>query len=310
MSIPRLIISIVLCGALAACSKGQPTPAAAKDGVAAPYVLDGTEVREIRAKTLQRDYQLFVSLPPSYGLTTRRYPVMFVTDANYAFPLIRSIARRVGNDGQDVEEFILVGLSYAKGDTPEYSRRRDYTPTRNGDRNAVSDMPRRAPLFGEAEAYRRFIAEEVFPMVAQLYRADMRRKIYVGHSYGALFGVHVLLTDPSMFEQYILGSPSLWFDHRFAFAEEQTYASSHSDLPARVYLGVASFETTNHHSDNPRYNKAIDMIRDLEALELVLTSRHYPSLQIETVVIEDEDHLTVFPGLITRGLKWALPPRK
>lgn len=306
MSILRLLLLIACGSALGACSRGQGP--AGKDGVPAPYVLEGTEVRDIRAKGLQRDYQLFVSLPPSYGVSTRMYPVLFVTDANYAFPLIRSIARRIGNGGQDVEEFILVGLSYAKGDSPEYSRRRDYTPTRNGDRLAVSDMPGRNPVFGEAEAYRRFIADEVFPVIAQHYRADMKRKIYAGHSYGGLFGVHVLLTEPTMFQHYIIGSPSLWFDHRMEFGEEQTYANAHSDLPAKVFLAVASFETTNHRSANPRYSKSIDMLRDLDALERVLKSRHYPSLQIESTVIADEDHLTVYPALITRGLKWALAP--
>ena len=52
------------------------------------------------------------------------------------------------------------------------------------------------------------------------------------------------------------------------------------------------------------------MVRDLESLEHVLKSRGYPSLEIQATVIEDEDHLTVFPSLITRGLKWALAPRK
>ena len=105
-----------------------------------PYALEGTEVREIRAKALHRDYQLFISLPRGYAESTRQYPVLFVTDATYAFPLIRSITRRIRNGGEDMEDFILVGLSYAKGETPEYSRRRDYTPTANGDQDAVSDM--------------------------------------------------------------------------------------------------------------------------------------------------------------------------
>lgn len=312
MGIFRLLFSITLCGALAACSKTPVTPAAsaAKDAAPSPYVLAGTEVRDIRATALQRDYQLLVSLPPSYGLTQRHYPVLFVTDANYAFPLIRSIARRVGNDGQDVEEFILVGLSYAKGDTPEYSRRRDYTPSTNADEEAVSDMPGRAPAFGEAEAYRRFIADEVFPFVGQHYRADMRRKIYAGHSYGGLFGVHILLTEPAMFEQYIIGSPSLWFDQRVAFAAERGYAAAHTDMPANVFMAVASYETTNVKSGNPRYNKTGDMIGDLQSFEQALKSRRYPNLRVQSTVIEDEDHLTVFPALITRGLKWALPPPK
>ena len=296
--------------AVSACSDRPSHTHASSDQDPKPYVLDDTEVREIRARALHRDYQLFISLPRGYDQSTRRYPVLFVTDANYAFPLIRSIAKRIRNGGEDMEDFILVGLSYAKGETPEYSRRRDYTPTANGDKEAISDMLSAPPVYGEAEGYRKFIADEVFPMVAQKYRADMKRAIYAGHSFGGLFGLHVLLTEPSMFEKYIIGSPSLWFDRRVAFATERNYAKAHSDLRAKVFMAVASYETLNFSSNDPRYNKTVDMVRDLQAMEHVLASRGYKSLEVTSMIIPDEDHLTVFPALITRGLKWALPPRR
>ena len=296
--------------AVCACSERRAMPHLRGESDPKPYVLEDTEVREIRARALHRDYQLFISLPRGYAESTRQYPVLFVTDANYAFPLIRSIARRVRNGGEDLEDFILVGLSYAKGETPEYSRRRDYTPTVNGDKEAVSDMLSPPPVYGEAEGYRTFIAEEVFPMIEQHYRADMKRAIYAGHSYGGLFGLHVLLTAPSMFEKYIIGSPSLWFDRRVAFATERSYAKAHNDLPAKVFMAVASYETLNFSSTDPRYNKTVDMVRDLQAMEHVLESRRYKSLEVTSMIIPDEDHLTVFPALITRGLKWALPPRE
>jgi predicted alpha/beta superfamily hydrolase len=280
--------------------------AAAVDAPPPPYVLEGTEVRGIRSTRLNRDYELYVSLPASYASTNRRYPVVFATDANYAFPVIRSIAKRVGNGGKDIEEFILVGLSYAKGDTPEFSRRRDYTPTATADKSPVSDMPGRAPVFGEAEAYRQHIATEVFPFVAALYRADMSRRVLVGHSYGSLLGVHVLLTEPTMFEQYVLGSPSLWFNRRVMFEREREYAATHRDLKARVFIATGAYETVKPASSNPRYNDTVDMVGDVAAFGKALKSRRYPGLHLHTQVIADEDHLTVAPAVYTRGLVWAL----
>lgn len=301
---------MLMLAAASACSERASSAQAGRDQEPKPYVLEGTEVRDIRARALHRDYQLFISLPSGYLDSTRRYPVLFVTDANYAFPLIRSIARRIRNGGEDMEDFILVGLSYAKRETPEYSRRRDYTPTANGDKEAVSDMLSPPPVYGEAEGYRKFIADDVFPLIKKHYRADMSRAIYAGHSFGGLFGMHVLFTEPTMFEKYIIGSPSLWFDRRVAFASERSYAKAHADLPAKVFLAVASFETLNFSSSDPRYNKTVDMVRDLQAMDHVLASRHYKSLTVQTLVIPDEDHLTVFPAVITRGLKWALPPEQ
>jgi len=288
---------------LSACCLASGLAAAA---VPAPYVLDATEVRDVHARALNRDYQVFVALPDSYRSSNRRYPVLFVTDANYAFPVARGIAQRLAKHA-GMEEAIVVGLSYAKGDSPVYSRRRDYTPSMpRGE--FVSDMPGRSAAFGEAQAaYAHFIEAEVFPVIAAHYRVDMQRKIFAGHSFGGLLGAQILLSKPSMFEQYILSSPSLWFDDKVMLARERAYSAAHTDMRADVFLSIGAFETVNPLSGNKRYHRNNDMVRDLLTFEAQLRSRRYPSLRIEATVIDDEDHLTVYPAAITRGLMWALP---
>ena len=273
-----------------------------------PYVLSDTEMHVLHAQHLARDYELYVSLPPSYGQGQRSYPVVFVTDAPYAFPVTRAIEARIAGHSKELPEFILVGLGYAQGDTGEYSRRRDYTPSARGDRDATSDMPGRPVVYGEAEGYRRFVADEVFPFIASHYRADMAHKVFAGHSYGSLFGAYVMLTSPEMFDGYVLGSPSLWFDQRLLFARERTFAASHKDLPARVYLGAGAFETLQPKGrpHDPRYNTDDDMVGDTQAFARALASHRYPGLKLRTDVIAGEDHLTVAPALITRGLMWTL----
>ncbi|MDN3918759.1 alpha/beta hydrolase [Roseateles violae] len=208
---------------------------------AAPaYQLDGTEVLELASRSLPRDYQLFVSLPEGYAASgERRYPLLLVMDANYAFPLVRSIARRVGDQGRGLEDFILVGLSYAKGDTPQLSRGRDYTPSAGG--STKPDGGRR-PDYGQSAAFRRFIADEVLPLIARSYRVDMARKTFAGHSYGALLGADILLSERALFERYALSSPSLWFDQGLMFERERAYAARHQDLPAQLLLSVGEFE--------------------------------------------------------------------
>ncbi len=274
----------------------------------APYVLEGTEVRTVRARELQRDYQIYVSLPASYAKSGRSYPVVFVTDAPYAFPVTRAIAGRAGRKGRDIAEFILVGLAYANGDTPEYSRRRDYTPGPPDDADAASgiqsDMPGREPKFGEAAAFSRFIASDVFPFVTKHYRADMNRKTFIGHSFGSLLGLEMLFGERPMFENYVLGSPSLWFGRRMMFEREKSIAASRKDIRANVLLAVGEYETIR---PGARYNRREDMVRDVRAFKAALKSRNYPGLKIVSDVIPEEDHLTVAPAVITRGLRWALP---
>ena len=267
-----------------------------------PYALDATEVRDIHARALDRDYQLFVALPDSYRASSKRYPVLFVTDAGYAFPVARGIAQRLAKHA-GLEEAIVVGLSYAKGDSPTHSRRRDYTPTVPAVGGHTSDMAGRAPAFGEADGYGRFIANDVFPLIAARYRADMQRKIFVGHSYGSLLGVQLLLTRPATFEHYILGSPSLWFDRGVLFEREQAYAKGHRDMRASVYFGIGGRETLAPGKKRSRSEEDADMVADLREFDAALGSHRYPGLTTRLEVFADEDHASVFPFLFTHGLR-------
>lgn len=278
----------------------------AQIGSAPPYALPNTHVHQVPDTVTGRRYEVWVDLPASYSENDRPYPVVFTTDSDYGFPLIRSLRRRIGGKGRNVEDFVLVGLSYAIGEESMPSKRRDYTPTdpfaHASATRAAGDYDRDS-TYGQAAAYRDYIERDVFALIAREYRVDMRRKVYIGHSFGGLFGCYVLLTRPGMFRDYILGSPSLWFDQRTMFDLEARYADTHRDLPAHVLLSIGAYET---RGDGPRYLDT-DMIGDMHRFERALKSRGYPGLRIESEVLADEDHLTGLPRTITHGLLWALP---
>lgn len=268
----------------------------ASHGVPA-YLLKGTEVVPTPSLRLGRDYEAFVSLPADYAQSTRRYPVLYVTDADYAFPLIRAIANRVDRHGVGLQDFILIGLSYAKGENGAVSRNRDYTPGGAG----VRPSPEQASgEYGQAAAYLQFLREEALPVLERRYRIDPSRRIFVGHSYGALLGLHVLFTQPSLFSHYILGSPSLWFDQHQTFATERRYAAQHKTLAARVRVFIGAEETV-------KQGRGRDMVGDLARFSAQIRQRNYRGLDWASSVLPGEDHATVFPLLITRGLMWALP---
>ena len=267
-----------------------------------PYILANTEVRDVRADGLGRDYQVLVALPDSYAASKRTYPVVFVVDADYAFPVVRSIASRLHRHA-GMEEAIVVGLSYAKGDAGVFSRRRDYTPSTPRKHAYRSDMPGRAPAFGEASAYGRYLTGEVFPFVAQHYRADMARKIFVGHSYGSLLGLQIMFDAPRSFEHYVLGSPSLWFDAGIMFDREQAFAARHKDLPASVFFGIGSLETLAAGKKRSRSEEDADMVADLREFDASLKKRAYRNLHTRLTVFADEDHASVLPMVVTHGLR-------
>jgi predicted alpha/beta superfamily hydrolase/glyoxylase-like metal-dependent hydrolase (beta-lactamase superfamily II) len=292
------------CRKYAAKARASLAKTLAAEAGAAPsaYLLDGTEVRDVHARALNRDYQVFVALPESYAASTRPYPVLFVTDAAYGFPLTRSIAQRLAKHA-GLEEAIVVGLSYAKGDSAVFSRRRDYTPSVPRTQGYASDTPGRAVAFGEAQAYGSFITDEVFALIASNYRADMHRKIFVGHSYGSLLGLQLLLTHPDSFEHYILGSPSLWFDRGVMFERERDYAKGHKDMRASVFFGIGGRETLAAGKKRARTEEDADMVADMRDFDAALKSHRYPGLATRLAVFADEDHASVFPLVLTHGLR-------
>lgn len=276
--------------------------AVASTASAPPYVLENTEVRNVRAQALSRDYQIYVALPDSYRKSGKRYPVLFVVDADYSFAIVRNIAQRLSKHA-GMEEVIVVGLSYAKGDSGVYSRRRDYTPTVPRNNDYRSDMAGRKPAFGEATAYAKFLSGEVFSIVNRNYRVDMKRKIFIGHSYGSLLGLQILLTDPRTFNHYILGSPSLWYDAGIMFDKERAYANTHHDLPASVFFGIGGLERLAPGKKRSRSAEDADMVEDLREFEGKLSSNRFPSLKTRMRIFEDEDHASVFPHVLTHGLR-------
>ena len=294
----------LVAGALMACSEradaqSSPTPDAPTEG--APYVLTGTQVWSVPDPVSGRDYQVFISLPAGYEADTqRRYPVVYVTDADYAFPIIRQIARRVNLDGPVIEDFILVGLSYSRGDSGAASRNRDYTPTPNGPRTA-------APMVrGGGAAYQTYLKTQALPFVENRFRADPARRVLIGHSYGGLLGAQILFTDPGLFHGYVLGSPSFWYDKRHIMGMEANYARTHRDLPADVFMYVGGWEVPG---PDRRNTSGADMVADVRTMERTMKSRGYPHLTVRSVVLQDEDHLTIAPIGFTRALTAVLPAR-
>ncbi len=268
-----------------------------------PYEIPDSEVWDVPDPISKRGYQVFVALPPSYGTQPqRRYPVLYATDADYAFPIIRQLARRLNVEGPQVEEFILVGLSYGKGENGGISRQRDYTPTPNGPSTAPPNA-----IHGQAQAYQKYLRDQVKPFINAHYRTATAKTIFLGHSYGALLGTQILFTEPDLFSSYILGSPSLWYDKRHALKLEASYAKQNQDLSANVYLYVGAYEALR--KGDRRYNQTVDMVADNRALEAALQSRKYPSLKLKSVVLNDEDHLTVAPRGFMQALKYLLPAR-
>lgn len=273
----------LLAVALPACADYAEAPPA--------FAIERSAVHTLTAPDSQRRYELYVKLPPGYDKPEnllRRYPVLWLNDGPYTFQVASGVSR-VPFSQQLFEEFILVGVSYAQGELPADSRRRDMTPTVDADK----------PGSGGARAYLAFLRDIAVPFVERTYRVDPSRRTLAGQSYGALFGLWVALTEPELFQNYVLTSTSLWYDRRTLFALERDYAARHSDLPVQLFFAVGARERPGQcgHTECE-----IDMVADQAAMVQRLRSRGYAHLRVQAQVVPGTYHETTFPT----GLLWAM----
>lgn len=268
-----------------------------------PLSLSDTAVVSLPDAKTGRSYELWFSFPAHYD-ATKKYPLLLVTDAEYAFPLIRSIRKRLGASGQNIQDFLLVGLSYSKGDSAVFSRNRDYTPIDVLAPGFADGNNYGGTRYGEGAAHSRYVTEQVMPYLLRHWPVDAKRTVFVGHSFGALLGSQILLQAPTTFTDYVLSSPSFWYGDREMFKREASYAKTQRDLPASVWLYAASFEQAG---PTARHAKRISIVGDAALMQQRLASRRYPSLKLHNQVIDGEDHLSVFPQMISDAMLKIFP---
>lgn len=266
---------------------------------AKPYTVPGTEVRELHSRHTGADYQLFISLPLDYDESNKSYPVVYMLDADYSFALTRNVVQHFV-EREDLPPMILVAIAYpgaaTNRETYKMNRTRDYTPVYAPDGGYGAEYQK---VSGNAKKFRAFIARELMPYIERNFRANPSDRALIGHSYGGLFGTYVLLTQPSLFQRYIIVSPSLWYSNRVAFSMENDADEAGVRAAARVFFSVGELE-------NPM------MANDLRDLVAKLKSRGNPNLKMTLRIFEGERHNSVFPGAVTRGLLTVFdaPPRR
>ena len=205
--------------------------------------LAGAEVHYLHSEHVGDEFKIFVGHCGTAGDGTGvAPPVLYVTDANGLFAGAVEMVRFMQLSAH-LPPMLVVGVGYRVGGIDEtvVLRTRDFTPTY--DAGFVDIFPTQTAM-GGADAFRGFFRDELQPWVRERFRVDPDDSAYFGHSQGGLFGTYVLLTEPSIFRRYVLGSPSLWWDRDMMFDVEARYASTHDDLPRRCSSRSASTRTT------------------------------------------------------------------
>jgi uncharacterized protein len=273
-----LFLGILLSQGLSAC---MPQRSAAQTSQAFRQVtIPGSEVRSLESSATRRSYDLYVRLPEEYEQNQRNtYPVLYVLDGQWDFKLLDSIYGGLHYD-KFVPAMIIVGVTYS-GENPDYDALRalDYTPVRD-------------PFFpgsGEGSKFLAFFKDELIPFIESEYRADSSERMLMGSSFGGTFTLYAMFAEPGLFHGYVAGSPIVTFGNRDVFKQEAAYASSHPELPVRLFLGVGELE---------------EIAGPVEEFMQVLRERNYTGLKLETRTIEGERHAGNKPEIYNRGLRF------
>lgn len=238
--------------------------------------------RSLASRHLGTERSFQVQLPDSYAASPRqRYPLLLVLDAQQQFEHVAANVRFLANQGE-IPELIVVGVASGK-------RVHDYTQT---------DWPQAWAGGGGAAKFKRFIADELLPTLARDYRASGER-LLLGHSAAGQFALHVLATDPALFNAYIVTSPSLDWDGGLPARELEAAFRDRGRLAAFVYV-----------AEDPSLGGALT---DQLTLRRVLQTQAPRGLQAEMVAYPKERHVSVvlqgaIDGLRARYLGHRLPP--
>jgi predicted alpha/beta superfamily hydrolase len=250
-----------------------------------PVNLDNTVQFPIISKYVKNEkYIIQVGLPIGYKNSDKSYPVLYVLDGDKSFGMTKEITDWLSWDNE-IKNIIVVGISYGKGTSIWWEKRaRDYTQFKD-------TVYYYYPNAGGADNFLSFIKNELFPVINKNYRTKQDSNAIMGISFGALLSSYVLFTQPDMFKDYILISPSLFWNGNSILKTESDYFLKHKELNKTVYLAYGS------QDDNDW------VIGPTTELIQIIQEHKYDSLKFITQVFKGETHISVYPVAMTHGLK-------
>ena len=225
--------------------------------------------------------------------------MLYVLDANGQFGTVTETARGLALFDESIPQLVIVGIGYPVGvywnSIPHRSL--DLTPTKDAAWEAETEARYPKPLgSGGGLDFLRFISDELVPFIDGQYRTVATDRGLDGFSLGGLFVLNAMLDRPNLFQRYIAGSPSLWWDNGVTFTHEETFAGENRTLPARLFLSVGTDESEER------------MVRPLRRLVDMLERRAYEGLDWTVHFFEGETHDSAVPGTISRGLRAVYDP--
>ena len=192
-----------------------------------PFVLG--VIDEIQSKELGEKRILNIYLPEGYKADdSTKYPVIYLLDGSADEDFIHIAGLVQFNSFEwvnQVPKSIVVGIATV-------DRRRDFTfPT------AIEKDQKRFTTSGHSDKFIAFIEKELQPFIDKKYKTTDSKTI-IGQSLGGLLETEILLKKPSLFNKYVIVSPSIWWNNGSILNQDSVIFQKNFNQNTDIYIAV------------------------------------------------------------------------
>ncbi len=242
-----------------------------------PFILG--ETIEIFSQPLQENRVLNIYLPAGYHPDSlRTYPVVYLLDGSADEDFIHAVGIVQFGTFPWVDmmpESILVGIA-------NVDRKRDFTfPT------SVEQDKKDFPTTGGSANFIRFLKEELKPFIEKNYKTSGVSTI-VGQSLGGLLATEILFKQPEMFDNFIIVSPSIWWDNESLW----TFLPKFKPANKSIYIAVGKKE---HEL----------MLKTAKRLGEELVTQNVAGFRVHFNLLQNENHADIFHLALYDGFNWV-----
>ncbi|MBS1532361.1 MAG: alpha/beta hydrolase, partial [Bacteroidetes bacterium] len=190
-------------------------------------------IDSLHSRILGEERKIWVYIPDEAKDTSKRFPVLYLLDGDAHFSSVVGMMQQLSSvNGNTVcPEMIVVGI-------PNTDRTRDLTPTNSlfyPDGSKGIDLK----TSGGGEKFTAFLEKELIPHIDSLYPVAPYRML-IGHSFGGLTVMNIMVHHPGMFKTYVAIDPSMWWDKQKLLNQARDAFRQDNYNGESLYLGIAN----------------------------------------------------------------------